>query len=68
MSRPFVNVAMPGLMAGRVSADIGGGQRLPIVGLDTWNVTGDDVAPFVRAAIECGYWHIDTAAGLGIQR
>jgi diketogulonate reductase-like aldo/keto reductase len=49
----------------RVTVDIGGGQRLPIVGLGTWNVTGDDVGPAVRAAIECGYRHIDTAYGYG---
>jgi diketogulonate reductase-like aldo/keto reductase len=29
------------------------------------NVTGDDVAPSLRAAIECGYRHIDTAYGYG---
>jgi 2,5-diketo-D-gluconate reductase A len=49
----------------QVSVDIGGGYRLPIVGLGTWNVTGDDVVPSVRAAIECGYRHIDTAYGYG---
>jgi hypothetical protein len=35
MDMPFVKVAVPDLMAGRVSVDIGGGQRLPIVGLGT---------------------------------
>jgi len=65
MPQPFVKVTVPGLMAGRVSVDIGGGQRLPTAGLGMWNVTGDDVAPSVRAAIECGYWHIDTAYGYG---
>jgi diketogulonate reductase-like aldo/keto reductase len=52
-------------MAGQATVDIGGGYRLPIVGLGTWNVTGDDVAPSVRTAIECGYRHIDTAYGYG---
>jgi 2,5-diketo-D-gluconate reductase A len=52
-------------MAGQGSVDIGGGYRLPIVGLGTWNVTGGDVAPSVRTAIECGYRHIDTAYGYG---
>jgi 2,5-diketo-D-gluconate reductase A len=52
-------------MAGPVSVDIGDGRRLPIVGLGTWNVTGDDVGPSVRAALECGYRHIDTAYGYG---
>jgi diketogulonate reductase-like aldo/keto reductase len=51
--------------AGQATVDIGGGRRLPIVGLGTWNVTGDDVAPAVRAAIECGYRHVDTAYGYG---
>ncbi len=49
----------------RASVGIGGGQRLPIVGLGTWNVTGDDVAPAVLTAVECGYRHIDTAYGYG---
>jgi 2,5-diketo-D-gluconate reductase A len=49
----------------RASVDIGGGQRLPIVGLGTWNVTGDDVEPAVLTAVECGYRHIDTAYGYG---
>jgi 2,5-diketo-D-gluconate reductase A len=50
-------------MVERVTVDIGGGHRLPIVGLGTWNVVGDDVGPSVRTAIECGYRHIDTAYG-----
>ena len=47
----------------QVTVGIGGGHRLPIVGLGTWNVTGDDVAPAVRTAVECGCRHIDTAYG-----
>jgi aryl-alcohol dehydrogenase-like predicted oxidoreductase len=49
----------------RASVGIGGGQRLPIVGLGTWNVTGDDVEPAAATALECGYRHIDTAYGYG---
>lgn len=49
----------------QVTVDIGDGYRLPIVGLGTWNVTGGDVVPAVRTAIECGYRHIDTAYGYG---
>jgi len=45
------------------SVAIGEGHRLPLVGLGTWNVTGDDVGPAVRAAVWCGYRHIDTAYG-----
>ena len=52
-------------MARPVTVDIGGGRRLPIVGLGTWNVSGGDVARAVRAAIECGYRHVDTAYGYG---
>ena len=49
----------------QVTVGIGDGYRLPVVGLGTWNVTGADVAPAVRTAIECGYRHIDTAYGYG---
>ena len=52
-------------MAQPVTVDIGGGRRLPIVGLGTWNVSGGDVARAVRTAIECGYRHVDTAYGYG---
>ena len=52
-------------MARPVTVDIGGGRRLPIVGLGTWNVSGGDVARAVRTAIECGYRHVDTAYGYG---
>jgi 2,5-diketo-D-gluconate reductase A len=47
------------------SVPLSDGRRLPLVGLGTWNVTGDDVAPAVLAALECGYRHIDTAWGYG---
>ncbi|WP_432828653.1 aldo/keto reductase [Dactylosporangium sp. CA-092794] len=43
--------------------DIGGGKPLPMVGLGTWNVTGEDVGRSVRAALAAGYRHIDTAYG-----
>lgn len=52
-------------MTGQQAVDIGEGHHLPLVGLGTWNVTGDDVGSAVRAAIECGYRHIDTAYGYG---
>jgi 2,5-diketo-D-gluconate reductase A len=47
------------------SVPLADGRLLPLVGLGTWNVTGDDVAPAVQAAVECGYRHIDTAYGYG---
>jgi 2,5-diketo-D-gluconate reductase A len=49
----------------QVTVGIGDGYRLPVVGFGTWNVTGGDVVPAVRAAIECGYRHVDTAYGYG---
>ena len=52
-------------MGSHDSVDIGGGKRLPLVGLGTWNVTGDDVVPTVRAALAAGYRHVDTAYGYG---
>ena len=55
------------MMTDQVRVDLGHGYRLPIVGLGTWNVTGDDVALAVRTAIECGYRHIDPAYGYGNQ-
>ncbi|MFD0744715.1 aldo/keto reductase [Phytohabitans flavus] len=50
-------------MSGHKSVDIGVGKPLPLVGLGTWNVIGDDVGPTVRTALEAGYRHIDTAYG-----
>lgn len=38
------------------------GTRIPQVGLGTYKLRGDDVERIVRAALEEGYRHIDTAA------
>ncbi|MGB6243269.1 MAG: aldo/keto reductase [Castellaniella sp.] len=37
------------------------GRRVPQLGLGTWQVTGEDTAPAVQAAVEAGYRAIDTA-------
>ena len=42
-----------------------GGGRLPLVGLGTWKLRGDEVAASVSAALAAGYRHIDTATMYG---
>ncbi len=44
------------------------GNRIPQVGLGTWPLSDDAVAPVVVAAIEAGYRHIDTAYRYGNER
>ena len=41
------------------------GARVPALGLGTWTLKGTECADLVRAAIEVGYRHIDTAAMYG---
>jgi 2,5-diketo-D-gluconate reductase B len=41
------------------------GARIPIIGLGTWQLTGDTAARMVREALRIGYRHIDTAAMYG---
>src|ERR1700709_476741 len=50
-------------MGEQSSVDIGGGQQMPLIGFGTWEVRGADVYPSVRAALDAGYRHIDTAYG-----
>jgi 2,5-diketo-D-gluconate reductase A len=44
------------------------GNRIPQLGLGTWPLNNEQVAPVVVAAIEAGYRHIDTAYRYGNQR
>lgn len=44
------------------------GSAIPQLGLGTWPLKDDEVAPVVAAAIEAGYRHIDTAARYGNER
>ena len=37
------------------------GIQIPALGFGTWKVKGDDCVNAVKAAIEVGYRHIDTA-------
>jgi 2,5-diketo-D-gluconate reductase B len=41
------------------------GVRIPAIGYGTWEVTGDSAYDNVRAAIDAGYRHIDTAQAYG---
>jgi diketogulonate reductase-like aldo/keto reductase len=39
------------------------GDELPQVGYGTWNIDGETVQEGVRAALDAGYGHVDTAEG-----
>ena len=39
------------------------GDELPMVGIGTWNIHGDTVRKSVRAGLDAGYGHVDTAEG-----
>ena len=45
-----------------------GGAEIPRLGLGTWFIDDDKAADAVRAAIEIGYRHIDTAQAYGNER
>jgi diketogulonate reductase-like aldo/keto reductase len=39
------------------------GDEMPMVGLGTWDIDGDTVRESVRAGLDAGYTHVDTAEG-----
>lgn len=39
------------------------GDELPVVGVGTWDIGGDTVKESVRAGLDAGYGHVDTAEG-----
>jgi len=39
------------------------GDELPMVGQGTWNIEGEDLENALRAGLEAGYTHVDTAEG-----
>ncbi|MEC9463000.1 MAG: aldo/keto reductase, partial [Pseudomonadota bacterium] len=38
------------------------GARIPQVGLGVWQTPNDEAPPAVKAALDAGYRHVDTAA------
>lgn len=45
------------------SVTLPSGDSIPQVGCGTWNIDGADVRNTVRAALDAGYTHVDTAEG-----
>ncbi|MBZ5760753.1 MULTISPECIES: aldo/keto reductase [Rhizobium] len=52
-------------MTDQTSITFNDGRSIPQVGLGVWQTPNETAAPAVRAAIEAGYRHIDTAAIYG---
>jgi diketogulonate reductase-like aldo/keto reductase len=44
---------------------VAAGASIPVIGLGTWLLSGDECARAVATALRCGYRHIDTAAMYG---
>ncbi|SFS12821.1 Aldo/keto reductase [Halomicrobium zhouii] len=45
------------------TVELQSGDELPAVGVGTWDIGGDTVRESVRAGLEAGYGHVDTAEG-----
>jgi diketogulonate reductase-like aldo/keto reductase len=45
------------------AVELPSGDELPTVGVGTWNIEGDTVREAVRAGLDAGYGHVDTAEG-----
>ena len=43
--------------------ELSSGEQMPLLGLGTWQLTGEDCVNSVKTAIKIGYNHIDTADG-----
>lgn len=48
-----------------LTVKLSSGDELPMMGIGTWNIEGDTVKKSVRAGLEAGYTHVDTAEGYG---
>src|SRR5206468_3267318 len=44
-----------------LSAPLPSGAAMPLLGFGTWQITGDSCYDAVRAALDVGYRHLDTA-------
>src|SRR3954447_1826433 len=49
-------------------AQLSGGDQLPLVGLGTWRLVGDEAREAIGWSLEAGYRHIDTATAYGNER
>jgi diketogulonate reductase-like aldo/keto reductase len=45
------------------TVELQSGDELPAVGVGTWDIGGDTVRESVRAGLDAGYGHVDTAEG-----
>ena len=52
---------MSGTKEDITTAELTSGVRIPLIGLGTWPLAGEDATAAVAQAIEGGYRHIDTA-------
>jgi diketogulonate reductase-like aldo/keto reductase len=50
-------------MAQPPTVELPSGDELPAVGVGTWDIGGDTVKESVRAGLDAGYGHVDTAEG-----
>lgn len=50
------------------SVTLPSGLSMPTLGLGTWQLEGDEARRMVRAAVDAGYRHVDTAQGYGNER
>ena len=41
--------------------ELAGGGRMPVIGLGTWQLSGDSCVKAVLTALKLGYRHVDTA-------
>lgn len=51
--------------SGQESVGLADGVAVPLIGFGTWQLDGDDAYNGVRAALDIGYRHIDTATAYG---
>ncbi|MDH4412106.1 MAG: aldo/keto reductase [Rhizobium sp.] len=49
-------------MTDQTYVSLNDGARIPQVGLGVWQTPNDEAAPAVKAALDAGYRHVDTAA------
>jgi diketogulonate reductase-like aldo/keto reductase len=49
----------------RTTVDLSNGTAMPLLGIGTWQMNGQEAYDAVRRALDAGYRHIDTATGYG---